>query len=205
MVITLSYRPRPLQAEIHRGMDTHRFGAVVCHRRFGKSVLAINHLQIAALSCERERPRFAFIAPDLQSGEVHRLGLPRPLFGGHPECQSHASSELSVTYPNGGQVRLFGADNPDSLCGDCTSMGCSLTNTACSRPSIFTEVIRPALSDRQGWALFLGTPAGKNQFYDVIQQAKADPDWYFAEFKASQTGYVDALGTGCGPEGHDGG
>src|SRR5690606_4949292 len=58
-------------------------------------------------------------------------------------------------------------------------------------PRIFTEVIRPALSDRKGWALFLGTPAGKNQFYDVIQQAKSDPEWYYAEYKASQTGYVD--------------
>jgi hypothetical protein len=59
-------------------------------------------------------------------------------------------------------------------------------------PRIYTEVLRPALSDRQGWALFLGTPAGKNQFYDVVQQAQREPGWYFAQFKASETGIIPA-------------
>jgi phage terminase large subunit len=53
------------------------------------------------------------------------------------------------------------------------------------RPKVFSEVIRPTLSDRQGWALFMGTPNGKNQFYDIAQQAQREPDWFFAEYKAS--------------------
>ena len=67
--ITLDYRPRRLQAEIHRGMDTHRFGAVVCHRRFGKTVMGLTHLQVAALECPRARPRFGFIAPTYAQGK----------------------------------------------------------------------------------------------------------------------------------------
>jgi hypothetical protein len=55
---------------------------------------------------------------------------------------------------------------------------------------VFSEVLRPALSDRQGWALFLGTPAGKNQFYEVIQQAKDDPGWFYAMHRASETGII---------------
>jgi hypothetical protein len=188
VVVELTYEPRPLQAEIHRGMDTHRFGAVVCHRRFGKTVMALNHLQIAALECQRERPRFAFIAPTYSQAKSiawdYLVHYASPIPGIKPRV-----SELSVTYPNDAQVRLFGADNPDSLRGLYFD-GVVFDEYGLQPPRIFTEVIRPALSDREGWALFLGTPAGKNQFYDVIQQAKSDPGWYFAEFKASQTGYV---------------
>jgi phage terminase large subunit len=188
VIIELSYQPRPLQAEIHRGMDTHRFGAVVCHRRFGKSVLAINHLQIGALECKRERPRFGFIAPTYSQAKSIVWDYLVHYSSNIPGIQSRVS-ELAVTYPNGGQVRLFGADNPDSLRGLYFD-GVVFDEYGLQPPRIFTEVIRPALSDRQGWALFLGTPAGKNQFYDVIQQAKADETWFFAEYRASQTGYI---------------
>jgi hypothetical protein len=98
-------------------------------------------------------------------------------------------SELSVTYPNGGQVRLFGADNPDSLRGQYFD-GVVYDEFGLQPPKIHSEVIRPALSDRQGWALFMGTPAGKNQFYEVVEQAKQDPEWFFAQFKASETGII---------------
>jgi hypothetical protein len=190
VVITLDYQPRPLQANIHRGMDSHRFGAVVCHRRFGKTVLGINHLQVAALECKRERPRFAFIAPTYAQAKAivwdYLIHFSHPIPGVEVRV-----SELIVNYPNGGQVRLFGSDNPDSLRGLYFD-GVVLDEYGLMPPRIFSEVLRPALSDRQGWALFLGTPAGKNQFYDVIQQAKRDPAWFFAEYKASDTGYVAA-------------
>lgn len=54
----------------------------------------------------------------------------------------------------------------------------------------FTEVVRPALSDRQGWAFFIGTPNGKNQFYEVCKQAQKEEGWFFSEYKASQTGII---------------
>ena len=188
MVVELDYQPRELQAQIHEGMDAHRFGAVVCHRRFGKTVCGINHLQVSALECQRERPRFAFIGPTYTQAKSiafdYLVHFSKPIPGVIPRV-----SELSVTYPNGGQVRLFGADNPDSLRGLYFD-GVVLDEYGLMPPRIFSEVQRPALSDRQGWALFMGTPAGKNQFYDVIQQAKHDPAWFFAEFKASQTGII---------------
>lgn len=190
MVVELSYQPRAQGVIIHRGMDTHRFGAVVAHRRMGKTVCAINHLQVAALECQRERPRFAFIAPTYTMAKSiswdYLLHYSQPIPGIKPLV-----SELSVTYPNGGQVRLYGADNPDSLRGQYFD-GVVYDEFGLQPPKIHSEVIRPALSDRQGWALFMGTPAGKNQFYEVVQQAKADPEWFFAQFKASETGIIPA-------------
>jgi phage terminase large subunit len=186
--IELTYRPRPQGVIIHRGMDRHRFGAVVAHRRMGKSVCAINHLQVGALECKRERPRFAFIAPTYTMAKSiiwdYLVHYSQPI----PEVVPRVS-ELSVTYPNGGQVRLFGADNPDSLRGQYFD-GVVYDEFGLQPPKIHSEVIRPALSDRQGWALFMGTPAGKNQFYEVVQQAQRDEEWFFAQFKASETGIL---------------
>lgn len=188
MVITLAYQPRPLQAEIHRGMDRHRWGAVVCHRRFGKTVLAVNHLIISALESKKERPRFGFIAPTYSQGKAiawdYLVHYASPI----PGCKVLVS-ELSVTLPNGGQVRIYGADKPDSLRGLYFD-GLVLDEYGLMPPNTFSEVLRPALSDRQGWALFLGTPAGKNQFYAAVQTAKVESDWFYSEYKASQTGYI---------------
>lgn len=189
MVVELAYTPRTkLHSAIHRGMDTHRFGAVVCHRRFGKTVLALNHLQVAALECKLERPRFGFIAPTYAQGKAiawsYLEHYSSPIPGRNPRV-----SELTIEYPNAAHVRIFGADNPDSLRGLYFD-GIVLDEYGLMPPRIFSEVLRPALSDRQGWALFLGTPAGKNQFYEVIQQAKADPTWFHATHKASETGII---------------
>ena len=185
------YTPRsPSHQEIHRAIDRYRFGAVVCHRRYGKTVLALNHLQVAALECQKERPRFAFIAPTYTQAKSIAWDYLVHYSSNIPNVTARVS-ELTITYPNGGQVRLFGADNPDSLRGLYFD-GVVFDEYGLQPPRIFTEVVRPALSDRQGWAWFLGTPAGKNQFYDVIQQAQSDPDWFYACHKASETGLIQA-------------
>lgn len=184
------YKPRmPLHASIHRAIEDHRFGAVVCHRRFGKTVLALNHLQFAALECQKERPRFAFIAPTYTQAKSIAWDYLIHYSSNLPNVTPRVS-ELTISYPNGGQVRLFGADNPDSLRGLYFD-GVVFDEYGLQPPRIFTEVVRPALSDRQGWAWFLGTPAGKNQFYDVIQQAQRDPGWFYACHKASETRIIE--------------
>src|SRR6185436_2504156 len=183
------YKPRtPLHATIHRAIEDHRFGAVVCHRRFGKTVLALNHLQFSALECQKERPRYAFIAPTYTQAKSIAWDYLVHYSSNIPQVQARVS-ELTITYPNGGQVRLFGADNPDSLRGLYFD-GVVFDEYGLQPPRIFTEVVRPALSDRQGWAWFLSTPAGKNQFYDVIQQAQREPDWFYACHRASETNII---------------
>lgn len=191
-VIEIPYKPRPLQLVIHAALERLRFGAAACHRRFGKTVLAVNHLQKAATLCQKPRPRFAYIAPTYAQGKSISWDYMKHYAGPIPGHGVH-ESELRIDYPdtgNGGaQVRIFGADNPDSLRGLYFD-GVVLDEYGLMRPTLFSEVIRPALSDREGWAFFIGTPNGKNQFYDIVQKARSDPSWFCAVYKASETGIL---------------
>jgi phage terminase large subunit len=191
--VIIPYRPRPLQLAIHQALDRYRFGAAVCHRRFGKTVCAINHLQKAATSCTKPRPRFAYIAPTYSQGKAIAWDYMKHYAAPIPGHTVH-ESELRIDYPDVGQgrpqVRIYGADNPDSLRGIYLD-GVVLDEYGLMRPSLFSEVLRPALSDREGWAFFIGTPNGKNQFYDVVETAKDDPNWFAAIYKASETGILN--------------
>lgn len=189
-VITIPYKPRPLQGKVHKTMESHRFVVAVCHRRFGKSVLAVNELIKGALTCTKDKPRFAYIGPTYRQAKAtawdYLTHFSRPV----PGIKVN-QSELRIDFPNGGQIRVYGADNPDSLRGIYLD-GVVLDEYGMQPGKTFTEVVRPALSDRIGWALFLGTPNGKNQFWDVAQYAQIgnDPEWAYEQFRASQTGYV---------------
>ena len=189
-LVRLPYAPRPLQRVIHAALDAHRFAAVVCHRRFGKTVLAANHLIRAAMRSGLERPRFAYIAPTYRMGKAiawdYLKHYTSPIDG-----VSVNESELRIDFPlNGAQVRIYGADNPDALRGIYLD-GCVLDEYGLMDGTVFTEVVRPLLTDRKGWAVFLGTPNGKNQFYEIVQTAKQSAGWFFAEYKASETHLLD--------------
>ena len=195
--VTIPYAPRPLQRVIHQGMEAHRFGVVVCHRRFGKSVLGVNALQKGAMTCAKPRPRFAYIGPTYTQAKStvwdYAKYYARPILDYSGE-QPH-ESELRIPYPNGGQLRIYGGDNPDSLRGLYFD-GVVVDEYGLHQAELFSAVLRAALADRGGWALFLGTPNGKNQFYDLIYGtktwagAKADPDWFYGCYKASETGIL---------------
>ena len=107
--VIIPYQPRPLQLATHDAMDRHRFGVLVCHRRFGKTVLAINQLQKGALLCKRERPRFAYIGPTYSQGKATVWDYLQHYSQGIPGVKVN-QSELRVDYPNGGQVRILGAE-----------------------------------------------------------------------------------------------
>jgi len=98
-------------------------------------------------------------------------------------------SELRVDYPGGGQVRLYGADNPDALRGIYLD-GVVLDEYADMDPRVWSEVIRPALVDRRGWAVFIGTPKGRNGFFKLWRRAQSEPDWFAMMLKASETGLI---------------
>ncbi len=199
-IIQVPYLPRPLQREIARLVRGHRFGVLVCHRRFGKTVLGVNINQQTALTCEKARPRVAYIAPTYTQGKTtawdYMQFYAKPFLDASPGLVKVNQSELRVDYPNGGQARIFGADNPDALRGIYLDRA-TLDEYGLHPAKTFSEVIGPTLVDRGGGALFLGTPNGKNQFYDIAQhakeeEAKGNPDWFFREYKASQTQLLDA-------------
>ena len=198
--VEIDYEPRPLQRVVHEAMWHTRFGVLVCHRRFGKTVLSINHLIRAALQSKKQRPRFAYIGPTYRQGKSTVWDFCKHYSRPIPGAKFN-ESELRADYPNGGQVRIYGGDDPDTLRGLYFD-GVVVDEYGLHQGDIFTSVLRPALSDRQGWALFLGTPNGKNQFYEMIYGdrrpggwvgAKEDPDWFFAEYKASQTGILSPV------------
>lgn len=191
-VITIPYTPRPQQREVHG--KRARFGVIVCHRRFGKTVMGVNELQRGATTCQLPRPRFAYIGPTYrQSKQVawdYAQFYARPIPGVMVN-----QSELRIDYPNQGQLRLYGSDNPDSLRGIYLD-GALLDEYGMHPAKTFSEVINATLVDRGGWARFSGTPNGRNQFYEIAQHAKREeargnPDWFYAEYKASQTGLLD--------------
>jgi len=186
--ITIPYKPRPLQKALHEAVSAKRWFAAVTHRRFGKSVWAVNHLIKATLLCPRERPRFHYIAPTFTMGKQTAWDYMQHFSGPIPGVKPN-QSELRIDYPNGGQLRILSADNPDSMRG-IYSDGAIFDEYGLHPPKVFTEIIRPALADREGWAGFLGTPNGKNQFYDTVQKALIDPEWVCKIHKASETGYL---------------
>ena len=130
------------------------------------------------LECEKVRPRFAYLSPFLRQSKAvawdylrHAMRDTRAL-----GATAH-ESELRVDYPYGAQVRLYGADNPDALRGIYLD-GIVLDEYADMDPRVWSEIIRPALADRQGWAVFIGTPKGRNAFFELWRRAQAEEGWF---------------------------
>jgi len=102
--------------------------------------------------------------------------------------QTH-ESELRITLKNQAKIYLLGAEKADSLRGMYLD-GCILDEFAQIRPSTVSQVILPSLSDRKGWLVYMGTPRGKNHFYDIHKKAASTPEWFSMFLKASQSGIL---------------
>ena len=186
-MIVLPYSPRRVFVPYH--MRSQRWTAMAAHRRAGKTVACINDLVARALSCRRKGPppRYAYVAPYLaQAKEIAWAYL---VAASEPARRDKNESELWVELLNGARIRLHGADNPDRLRGAYLD-GCVLDEFADMRPSVWGEVIRPMLADYGGWATFIGTPKGRNTFYDIMQRAEGSPEWFTSTLRASETGIL---------------
>jgi hypothetical protein len=186
-VIEIAYKPREQQLSIHELMDEKRFGVVVAHRRMGKTVSAINHLIKDALLNQKEAPRYAYIAPTY--GQAKRVAWDYLVKYAEPLGGSQNITELRVDFW-GRRIQLYGSDNPESLRGQYFD-GVILDEIGDQNPKIWTDIVRPALADRKGWCLFIGTPKGHNHFKELRDRAETDDGWGLLEFKASETGVVD--------------
>lgn len=194
MKVVIPYRPRFPQDEIHKQLETHRFCVLVAHRRLGKTVLSVNHLIKRAITDRKERGMYAYLAPFRNQAEQIAWGYLK-----HYTSQIPATSineqKLSILLPNGATIRIFGADNPDALRGMYFD-GVVIDEVAQIKPTLWGEVIRPALADRKGWAAFIGTPKGINLFSQIYDQAlnlmsKGDPDWSAMLYSVEQTHVID--------------
>jgi len=188
-LVSTGYIPRNPQKLIHQMVKDNRFTVVVAHRRMGKTVSAINQLVHSALLCDKPSPRFAYIAPTY--AQCKRIAWDYLLQYTRPLGAIANIAELRVDFM-GRRISLYGADNHDSLRGIYLD-GVVIDEIGDINPLIFSEVVRPALTDRLGWAMFIGTPKGNNHFKDLRDRAdKGDDKWSLLEFKASETGLIIA-------------
>ena len=143
-ILQIPYKPREYQKQVHDSLK--RFNVLVCHRRFGKSVLSINELIKTAAA--KPRSLCAFIAPTYRQGKAiaweYLKYYTKPLMylGG-----SRNETELRIDLFNESRIQIFGADNPDSIRG----MGFDavvLDEYAIMSPRVWTEIVRPAVSDK---------------------------------------------------------
>ena len=185
--VEIPYAPRSQFSAYHDRQQ--RWSCLVAHRRAGKTVSCINDLVKEALLCGKPDPRFAYIAPyyaqakDVAWSYLKRYTAPIPGIEVN-------EGELRVDFPwSGARIRLYGADNYDRMRGLYFD-GVVLDEPADMDPRAWPEVIRPALSDRRGWATFIGTPKGRNGFWEIWDAAKSDPAWFTAMLRASETGLV---------------
>ena len=189
MDIEIPYAPRPQQFNLHA--DPSRFKICVSHRRWGKSVYAITELLRKALEIQTERSdgRFMYLAPYYRQAKQVAWDYLCYYTRDIPGTKIN-QSELRVDLINGSRIRLAGAgDDPDALRGIFLD-GIVLDEYADMSPRVWSEICRPALVDRKGWAIFIGTPKGKNHFWQLYENAEKDKEWTRYLFKASETGVV---------------
>jgi hypothetical protein len=171
MQITIPYKPRAWTKSLHEGKE--RWKVIVAHRRAGKTVATLNHLQRDALL--NNNSRYAYIAPTYKQSKNIAWDLIKYYANAIPGVKFN-EAELRVDYPNGSRITLYGADNPDSLRG-LGLWGVGFDEYSQQPSNIFTEIIRPALADHEGYAIWIGTPQGKNEFYRLYEHAKKEKNW----------------------------
>lgn len=179
------YAPRDAFMPFH--MRDNRWACLVCHRRAGKTVAAVNELLTRAMASKKTRPQYAYIAPlFVQAKQVAWDYLKE--YGRQVIVKAN-ESELYVELFNGAKIFVLGADNPDRLRGLYLD-GAILDEYGDMKPRVFAEVLRPALADRRGWAVFMGTPKGENGFFDIYEISKEDKSWFSMMLKASESGIL---------------
>lgn len=185
--MALKYTPRGAFVPFHNRKQ--RWATLNTHRRAGKTVSVVNDLIYGALECRKYKPQLAYVGPTYSQAKrvawSYLKDYAEPYLGKPPQ-----EAELKVTLKNDATIYVLGADNADSLRGMYLDGGAG-DEYALFKPSVFPQVIRPALSDRNGWWIFTSTPRGKNLFYDVVQLAKNNPEeWFNLHLPADTSGII---------------
>jgi hypothetical protein len=189
--VKLDYSPRHWQRQCH--MDRKRFSVFALHRRAGKTELAIMELIDKAMKFQKPMGWFVYVAPFLkQAKAIAWSRLKQKL---EPLRLAEAidinEGDLQVTFKhNGAIIRLFGGDNPDAMRG-LRIDGAVIDEVAQIKPEVWMDILQPALSDRLGWAMFIGTPAGINLVSELYYRSKDQSDWHGARYTVHDTQAID--------------
>ena len=162
--------------------DKTRFKIVAAGRRTGKSRLAAWMLIINAL--ESERGHVFYVAPT--QGQARDIMWQTLLELGHPVITSSHINNLQIKLINGATISLKGSDRPETMRGVSLKF-LVMDEYADMKPEVFEQILRPALADQKGTALFIGTPMGRNHFYELYKYAELDDDptyksWHFTSY-----------------------
>ena len=188
-VIELGYTPRWYQQEIHDALDVHRFGVLCLHRRAGKTVLAIQELIKRVLLCDKPNAYGAYICPTYKQAKMVAWTMLKDSMSAIPGVAFN-EVELRADLQDK-RIQLLGAESYDRLRGIFLDF-VVLDEYALMPSAAWGTVIRPALADRQGRALFISTPRGHNAFYELYREAEEMPDWYTRRLKYTDTNIIDA-------------
>lgn len=182
-----AYSPRKIAMDFHNRSE--RFAIIVAHRRFGKTVAVINDLIRYCYECPLENVRVAYIAPYLSQAKAVAWDYVLQYTNDIPNVKIN-HSELRVDFDNGARFRLYGGDNFNAMRGLYFDYVC-IDEFADFPASAYPNVIRPATVDRKGKITIIGTPKGKNEFWEMWDAAQKDPQWFTAMYKASETQLLD--------------
>ena len=196
------YTPRDAFMEFHNRRQ--RWAVLCTHRRAGKTVALVNDCIVGALECPLERPQLAYVGPTYRQSKRIAWQYMKD-YGEKYFSKPPSESELKITLHGDRTIYCLGADNPDSLRGMYLDGGVG-DEYALFRPSVFSTIIRPALSDRNGWWVFASTPRGKNLFHTEYKRGISLPARYYTLLlRASTSGIIrkdelDALREDMDPE-----
>ena len=187
MQVSLDYTAREWQRQCH--INKKRFSVYALHRRSGKTELAIMELIDKAMKTDKELAMFVYVAPFLRQAKA--IAWARLKQKIEPLRQQSAieinEGELSIRFKhNGAIIRLFGGDNPDAMRG-LRLDGIVMDEVAQLKNELWTDIVQPALSDRLGWSIFIGTPSGINLFSELYYKAMDEDDWTAARYTVFDT------------------
>jgi len=159
-----------------------RFKIVAAGRRTGKSRLAAWMLIINAL--QTDRGHVFYVAPT--QGQARDIMWNTLLELGNPVVTSSHVNNMQIKLINGATISLKGADRPETMRGVSLKF-LVLDEYADMKPSVWETVLRPALADQKGSAMFIGTPLGRNHFYELYKYGELSDDptykaWHFTSY-----------------------
>lgn len=194
--IFTGYTPREWQLHVHKHLK--RFSVLNVHRRAGKSIMCVNQMIHVLLTCEHKNPFGAYIAQNYASAKRIIWDYLKQYTQSFIDVTAN-ESELLITIQRpwkGDKIRiqLLGSERPDSLRGLYFDI-VVFDEFAFSDPTAWTSVVRPALSDRNGSAIIISTPNGRNHFHSVYsfaekQMGSGDPNWFAYTLRASDSGVI---------------
>jgi predicted phage terminase large subunit-like protein len=183
----LNFSLLPWQQEVYK--DPTRFKVIAAGRRCGKSRLAATMLIIEGLRCP-QGSAVLYVSPTM--GQSRQIVWDLLLDLGREVIQTSNVNNLDITLINGARIYVRGADRPDTLRGVSLTFAV-LDEVADIKPQAWEQVIRASLSDKKGKAIFIGTPKGRNWFYDLwnLGQEGDDKDWKSWHFTTKDNPLID--------------